>query len=394
MASKLLRTGDLYSIEEIDSVESTLPPGNYVLFATTKGYRLRIAEPFSLPKRIYGADQLIIERWKKAWNASNGNLGILLNGLKGCGKTLLAKKFCMDLGLPVIIVTKGHSDEEFVQFLANPVLRNCVIFIDEFEKLYESNSNSHRRDDEKADISALLQLMDGVVPSKFLFLMTTNSPDISEYLINRPGRVKYRLDFSSISDAQLKEVIDDLLVHKQHEKSIYEAVEEYDIGSFDILTKLIEDINLFDEDALTVAGKMNLIVEKVEYEITIHYNNKQYGCFTIFDCTPNFDKIEGLPLEYKVDDYSALVNKLAIDYKVPQVTVQGYVPKIDHLYIMRYRSRITQIDKNTWHIKDVNLFSMPQGEGEQYVEVPVYLGITIRKLSKFESKQRKGNITF
>ena len=65
----------------------------------------------------------------------------------------------------------------------------CIILFDEFEKVYDD------QDQEKA-----LTLLDGVFPSRKLFIMTVNNKwRVNEHMRNRPGRIYYMLDFAGFS---------------------------------------------------------------------------------------------------------------------------------------------------------------------------------------------------
>ncbi len=63
------------------------------------------------------------------------NMGVLLNGVKGTGKSVTAKLICNELKnfLPIIIVDKAY--EGLPQFISK-IQQEVIIFIDEFEKVF------------------------------------------------------------------------------------------------------------------------------------------------------------------------------------------------------------------------------------------------------------------
>ena len=79
-------------------------PGNYLLKRDMMSgeFYLSPTLPFKLPEKIYG-DTSVIQRWLKSYEVnSSKNMGILLSGLKGAGKTILDQKLCIDSNKPII----------------------------------------------------------------------------------------------------------------------------------------------------------------------------------------------------------------------------------------------------------------------------------------------------
>lgn len=63
----------------------------------------------------------------------------------------------------------------------------------------------------------ILTLFDGVYPSKKLFMLTSNNQGrVNEYLKNRPGRIYYRFDFSTLESDFVKEYCEDNLLNKSY----------------------------------------------------------------------------------------------------------------------------------------------------------------------------------
>lgn len=234
-----------------------LPKGTYyVRYDQFKGFYLEMVDDFVLPKKIYG-DTSIINRWLKGYNNTNKNTGIVLSGIKGSGKTLLSKKLAIDSGLPVIIIDKPFDSSDFVSFITNPEFGNVCIFIDEFEKVYNRESNT----------TPLLSILDGAFNTHNLFVFTCNEMYTNEYLNNRPSRIKYRSHFESLDSAIVDEVIDDLLINKQHSESIKKVLEQIGITTFDLLITLIKEVDLFNESAIEVVRYLN--VKRDSFQVTV-----------------------------------------------------------------------------------------------------------------------------
>ena len=261
----IIQNGRNFSVVGITATHDKLPVGNYLVqYNELKGFYLEQQPEFAIPEKIYG-DLSYVHRWKKTFDNSTRNLGILLSGYKGNGKTLAAQYFCKLMGLPVIFITKGYSEAEFESFITNPALNNSIIFIDEFEKYYGEDSDYE---------DALLSIMDGIYTTHNIFLLTVNASRlISDKLKNRLGRIKYHKQYFTIEESIVNDAIDDLLIHKEHRDSIKNVLDLIPTISFDIITTLIREVNLFNESAEECIKHLNIVKESVHYEISV-FNGK------------------------------------------------------------------------------------------------------------------------
>lgn len=273
----LIQFKDQFRIGNIDTVTNKLPKGNYLLsFDQNSGeYFLTQKEEFVLPKKIYGSSTHI-DRWIISYkNNTEKNLGISLEGFKGSGKTIDAQKFCILLGLPVIMITEPYEGSAFINFITNPVFNNCIIFIDEFEKVYSETGSE----------KWLLSLMDGQYPTRYVFVLTSNIASENPYLINRLNRIKYRKVYDSLDLDIIDEVINDLLVYPEFKESILKFFKYTKLITFDLLVNLIKEINLFKEDALVCGNHLNIIPETMNYDVFLEHNDNLYPQPKVF----NFD---------------------------------------------------------------------------------------------------------
>lgn len=104
---------------------------------------------------MYGLQNEFIDHVIKTYHATEGNLGIMLTGTKGTGKTVTAKELANKLNLPIIIVKDmGDHNQSMIEFLSG-IEGDCILFLDEFEKNFSESD------------STILQIMDGVYNSKY-----------------------------------------------------------------------------------------------------------------------------------------------------------------------------------------------------------------------------------
>jgi hypothetical protein len=232
-------------------IHNTLPVGVYEVQQSMEGMFLnQIGEKFNFPYKIYDLQNDFINYIIKSFNNTNTNLGVLLSGVKGSGKTVIAKQLCNQLNLPVIII-RNSNDEilDFVSTLAN----DCIIFLDEYEKIFDEEDGY------------ILSIMDGVYTNyRRLFLLTTNDLSINENLINRPSRIRYVKEFKNLDLNIIKEYIKDNLIQLEYTDQVVNYLDTLEISTIDIVKTIIEDINIHGFETFK-ENSINFNVKKSEY---------------------------------------------------------------------------------------------------------------------------------
>jgi len=247
-----------------------------------KGFYLEEKQnSFDFPYKVYGIENNFIDRVIKAYDQSKNNLGILLYGIKGTGKSVTAKMICNKLNLPVILIeSKFDIESKSVDEYVNSIPQELIIYIDEYEKKYQ-------------DSDSLLSIMDGSNTSiyKRLFLLTSNNLDMSYNLFSRPSRIRYMKKYSSLGLKEINEVIDDSLIYKDKKESIIEFCNQLNIITIDILKSIINEVNLFNESPQDFSEIFNVNKAIVVYDIyEINYsNNSKKLIFT--DVSSNIEEI-------------------------------------------------------------------------------------------------------
>lgn len=294
MSDVIIQNGKTFTVVDITDTHQKLPIANYLVRYNeiTDSFSLEVKAEFNLPDKIYG-DFSYIERWKKSFESSTKNLGILLSGYKGNGKTLTAQHFCRLMNTPVIFITSGFKGASFESFITNPVFNGCIVFIDEYEKLYNGDTDNEE---------ALLSIMDGIYNTHLIFLLTVNdSRELSDKLKNRLGRIKYHKQYSSIDTTVIEEAIDDLLINQEHRPSIMNILEIIPTISFDILVSLIKEVNLFNEPATECIKHLNIVKEDSNFEITVSDGKKRRLAVERFFSLPD----GYFNIYYQDEDYGA-----------------------------------------------------------------------------------------
>jgi len=126
--------------------------------------------------------------------------GILLVGLPGTGKTLLARAVAGEAGVPFLTISGADFVEMFVGVGASRVrdlfrrakeLRPCIIFIDELDALGKARGAGATGGSEEREqtLNQLLVEMDGFESnSGVIVLSATNRPEVLDPALLRPGR--------------------------------------------------------------------------------------------------------------------------------------------------------------------------------------------------------------
>lgn len=221
-----------------------LKPAIYTLECSREEglHLLDIQDKYSLPKKVYGKHEEAVKRVIHTHLSKKGNTGILLTGLKGTGKSLFVKFLSNQMlkqGYPIIQVNKAYSGEDLFNFVEN--LGDCVILFDEFGKNYSPYNSSGTPSQ-----SSLLSMLDGLSNSKRLHLFTENSQDdITQYMINRPGRVHYHFKYNRLSNDIIKEFCEDSEVPKEVTEELLALVSKIKVLSFDVVKCLIDEWKLY-----------------------------------------------------------------------------------------------------------------------------------------------------
>lgn len=262
--SFFIRNGNTYRIAANDSldIQERLPLGNYTVQEDMHGNLfLQTVDSFEAPKKLYGNTAERAHRILNTYRERTVSTGVMLAGEKGSGKTLLAKTlsiYAAEFGIPTIIINNAFVGDKFNKLIQD-IDQECVIIFDEFEKVY----------DEKEQEQALT-LLDGVYPSKKLFIITCNNKwRVNEHMRNRPGRIYYMIDYKGLDTEFIREYCHDNLKAVEHIDRIAQLAALYTEFNFDMLKALIEEMNRYNE---TPTEALQMLNAKPEYNDSAAFN--------------------------------------------------------------------------------------------------------------------------
>lgn len=242
-----------------------LPVGNYTIQKDMfENLFLEMVDTFEPAGKLYGNTSQRAERILNTFNDRPNSTGVMLAGEKGSGKSLLAKTLSIEgarQGIPTIVINQPWTGDKFNKFMQD-IEQPCIVLFDEFEKVYDND-----------DQEAALTLLDGVFPSKKLFVITCNDKwRVNEHMRNRPGRIYYMIDFAGLATEFIIEYCNDNLKAKEHIEKICQIASLFEQFNFDMLKALVEEMNRYGEspqDALTMLNAKPEFNNKGKFSVSL-----------------------------------------------------------------------------------------------------------------------------
>ena len=285
------------SSKEAMNLHDQLPAGNYTVAIDPFGnFYLEQIDDFVIPSKLYGNTLRHTNRILNSFWDRPQQTGVLLNGEKGSGKTLLAKNISVELAkqnVPTIVINRDYTGDGFFKLLQD-IEQPCVVLFDEFEKVYDREKQEE-----------ILTLLDGVFASKKLYILTVNDKwRIDSHMRNRPGRIFYLLDFKGLDQDFIRAYCEDNLNDKQYIGQICSLTSLFGEFNFDMLQALVEEMNRYNESP---ADALEMLNAKPEYDNGAKYTIKLMVADTeIKECSPRFWEgnalsNKGVTLDYDSD---------------------------------------------------------------------------------------------
>ena len=324
-----------------------LPVGVYRI-EVDEGIMLAKEKNVVLPEKVFGLvkerSAIILNTFNKRKNKTTG---VLLSGLKGTGKTLLANQICKDSNLPIIKISslkKINTVIDFLKTLTTPY----ILFIDEFEKKILLNSNSRGDFDDKIDyehMANFLSFLDGEDFNQKLVLLTINDINkMPQALLERPSRIFYHYNYGGLLEQEISEVINYYMEKNYKEKNKDEKIAEimkevafasdFNLMTFDMLYAILEEVCRYP------AHSLDSIIQRLNVGLA---ENSVY-CKT-------FLSINGVLVDIQLNRF--------IDMKDFEISAYGHTFKyLDETYDLRFSLKM---DDFLYKQKDGLHFKFPLG---------------------------------
>lgn len=206
---QVVHTGNTFKIYD-NSLKTydQLPPQAYLVnFNKMSGFYLSAFDEIVINEKVYGVHQTKVDKVLKTFDIFERNLGIILSGAKGIGKSLFSKLLAsktIEAGYPLLIVNSyipGIAD------YITSIQQEVVVLFDEFDKTFYMPKESGSMNDPQSE---MLTLFDGLSQGKKMFIVTCNElRHLNDYLVNRPGRFHYHFRFDYPDNAEITEYLQD-----------------------------------------------------------------------------------------------------------------------------------------------------------------------------------------
>lgn len=239
------------SAEGAVDIRDHLPVGTYAVKfdMQSMSYFLERVANFRLDHKIYGSTPKTADRVMRTFKSRPNSTGIMLTGEKGSGKTMLAKLLSVNGlkdGISTILVNEAFFGEGFNTFIQS-IQQEIIVIFDEFEKVYDREQQER-----------MLTLLDGVFPSKKMFILTCNDKyRVDTHMKNRPGRIFYRIEYSGLETEFIREYCLDNLDDTSHTETICKMASVFPTFNFDMLKAMIEEMNRYKETPHEVLELLN-----------------------------------------------------------------------------------------------------------------------------------------
>jgi len=298
-----------------DTIQESLAPAIYeVNYSQMMGYYLTyITDKYKLPKHILGSTNKRVNKIINTYNnESNKNTGVLLLGEKGSGKTLLSQVLANKMigqGVPVITVNTQFSGSSFISFIKS--LDNICLIFDEFDKHYYRIKDEGEADDTQTEILKIFEDNNDKKSKNLNVIIANNEYRVSDFLIDRPSRFKYRWSYNKVEPEVIEELCYIHNLDATKTKQLVDYSKSVKLFSFDILESIIKECLLYtDEDFDNIIKDMNVpeVRQDIKYKIEeVEYKGKKYKAqkevyiYNFFNLLKIYDAIqnENIPNESK-----------------------------------------------------------------------------------------------
>jgi len=272
---KAVQVGNTFSIyDDTLQVYDSLPAQIYTLrFSKNSGFYLEKHNDLSVGEKVYGVHMDKVSKVLDSFRVFTRNLGVILSGNKGIGKSLFAKLLAISAvaaNYPVIIVDTYYPG---IASYLESIEQEVVVLFDEFDKTFGKGDQSEgARVDPQTE---MLTLFDGVAVGKKLFIITCNElRHLNDFLVNRPGRFHYHFRFDYPTPEQIREYLQDKL-NPEYYGEIDKVIgfsRKVDLN-YDCLRSIAFELSRGESFENAIADLNIINMKSEEYDLTLYWED-------------------------------------------------------------------------------------------------------------------------
>lgn len=251
-----------------------------------KSFTLKFISPnFKIPVKTYGVMPNLVNYYWKSFKRHKLIDGLILTGLAGAGKTLLADilgNLGISIGLRVVTVTNIRYSPELMRYLES--LERVILIFDEFAKVFPMHEQQK-----------ILTLLSNILGRERIVIITENyRSSISPHILDRPGRLRYGKHFEKLDSQAVIEYTNEFNVKGEFLDDLMKLYSSSLDFTFDHLIAIVSEH--LDEPTLSLEellGYLNLdkfTIQKILTLDNITCNNEDYT-IVIEECTYSPDDV-------------------------------------------------------------------------------------------------------
>ena len=146
-------------------------------------------------------------------------LGILLHGPPGTGKSSLAKAIACKFHLPLYQMSLNGLEGNALYSLSTKIQQRSVLLLEDIDRAHISQGEGQFESKEfgkrAIDLASLLNLMDGAAaPQSTVIIMTANDVEKLPPVLIRPGRIDLRIKMGLATATQVQDIFLSIFKHQ------------------------------------------------------------------------------------------------------------------------------------------------------------------------------------
>lgn len=283
-----------------------LPARSYLVrFAKMTGFYLEEYADIQIKEdKIYGDHMKKVQKVLRTYDKFDRNLGVILSGCKGIGKSMFARLLAVEAvrdGIPILVV------DQYIPGIASyieTIDQRVLVLFDEFDKTF---GDVTAPDGEVEPQAALLGLFDGISQGKKLFVITCNDiRKLNEFIVNRPGRFHYHFRFDYPSADEIRTYLYDKLAKAHHHEieAIVAFSRKVDLN-YDCLRAIAFEVNS-GESFHSAIGDLNIInLAQERFDFAIYFQNG--APMYVRNRNLDFFNEEEISICFAEDDYNEIL---------------------------------------------------------------------------------------